>query len=544
MSDPASRFGNASARSATARRRATLVASILGLSIVILDGTAVGVALPKIEEDLGATLADQTWIVNAYLLALSALLLIGGALGDRYGRRRIYLIGLVGFGVTSLICGLAPNVELLILFRALQGLAGALLVPLTLAIIAAEFDESERGSAIGAWAAWSGLAAALGPLLGGLLVDSAGWRWVFFINVPVIVATVALVMWGVKESRDEEDTGSIDIPGAILVAAGLGLATYGLIEGPANGFDDPVVVGALIGGAICLALFALVERNVSNPLMPGWLFRRPNFTAANIATIGMYAALSGAFFLIPIFLQGVAGWTAVAAGAALLPVTILMLALSSRMGALGDRYGPRWFMAVGPLIAAFGLVLLAGIDRDTDYLTEVFPGLVLFGLGLAITVAPLTTAVMDAVSANRSGLASGVNNMLSRVAGLLGIALLGAIVVWQVGSELGDVPVASAEAGAALDDVEASPFAPAPTEGLDAATAEVVGDAAASAAESAFTWAMLVAAILAASAGLISALFIRNRRPAPDPEPAPPCSHITPAPTRPVPQPGPASSPR
>ena len=537
MSGRASRFGDTSARSTGARRRATLVASILGLSIVILDGTVVGVALPKIEEDLGATLADQTWVVNSYLLALSALLLVGGALGDRYGRKRVYLIGLVGFGVTSLICGLAPNVELLILFRALQGLAGALLVPLTLAIIAAEFDESERGSAIGAWAAWSGLAAALGPLVGGLLVDSAGWRWVFFINVPVIAATVVLVLWGVKESRDEEETRWIDIPGAILVAAGLGLATYGLVEGPTRGFGDPLVLGALIGGAICLVLFAIVERHVANPLMPGWLFRRPNFTAANLATIGLYAALSGAFFLIPIFLQGIAGWSAVAAGAALLPVTILMLTLSSRMGALGDRFGPRWFMAVGPVIAALGLLLLAGIDRDTSYLLEVFPGLVLFGLGLAITVAPLTTAVMDSVSANRSGLASGVNNMLSRVAGLLGIALLGAIVAWQAGSELGDVPVTSAEANAALDDVEASPLAPAPTEGLDPTTAEVVTDAAASAAESAMTWAMVVAAILAASAGLISAVFIRNRAPRPAPEPAPPCSHIAAAPTRPVPQP-------
>lgn len=513
-----------------ARKRWTLIASILGLSIVIIDGTVVGVALPALADDLDASLAEQQWIANSYLLALASLMLVGGALGDIYGRRRIYLVGLVGFGVTSVACGLAPSAESLIAARAIQGAAGALLVPGTLAIISSTFAESERGSAIGAWAAWSGLAGALGPILGGGLVDSLSWRWVFLINAPVIAVAVGLVLWAVAESRDEGRDRRIDYLGAVLAAIGLGGVAFGLIAGSDRGWSDPAVIGALVGGFAVLGAFLVAESRSRSPLMPLEYFRESNFSAANAATLAMYAALGGAFFFIPIYLQGVAGYSALASGAALTPVTVIMLALSSRVGTLADRLGPRWFMAGGPWLAAAGLLLIVRIDADGDYLTTVLPGLVVFGVGLAITVAPLTTTVMDAVESAHAGVASGVNNMLSRVAGLVGIAVVGAVLTAAFRRSLDgeEVEAASTALAAARD----RPLADPDTQGLSGEIARQVATVVEDASVSGFRWALLAAAGLAIIAGVVSAIWIRNPVRRGSPAACPPPTHFPSGPVR------------
>lgn len=492
-----------------ARKRWTLIVAILGLSIVIIDGTAVGVALPAIEEDLDATLADQQWIANAYLLALAALLLVGGSLGDLYGRKRIYGFGLIGFGITSLMCGLAPNVEALIAFRALQGATGALLVPGTLAIISAAFEPEERGRAIGQWAAWSGLAAALGPVVGGGLVDALSWRAVFLINVPVIAVTLALCVWAVEESRDPTAGRTLDVPGVVFAALGLGGVTYGLIAAPSLGWGSPQVVVALAGGTLMLIAFLACEARSSHPLMPLRYFRQGNFAAANAATLTLYAALSGSFFFIPIFLQGVGGYSALEAGAVLVPVTVIMLVLSPRAGAWGDRLGPRWFMAAGPVVAALGMLILSRMDADADYLTVILPGLAIFGLGLALTVAPLTTTVMGAVGSEHAGVASGINNMLSRVAGLLGIAVLGTIVATQFRSSLSTDRL-PATASTAAADARDRPLAEAEPVGLAEDVAALLEGAVQEASVNAFQTAMLGAAVIALIGGVISAIWIRN----------------------------------
>ncbi len=494
---------------AQARKRWTLIVAILGLSIVIIDGTAVGVALPAIEEDLGATLADQQWIANAYLLTLAALLLVGGSLGDLYGRKRIYGLGLIGFGVTSLMCGLAPNVESLIAFRALQGATGALLVPGTLAIISAAFERHERGRAIGQWAAWSGLAAALGPVVGGGLVDALSWRWVFLINVPVIAVTLALCAWAVAESRDPTAGRTLDVPGVVLAAAGLGGITYGLIAAPSEGWSSPQVVVLLAGGTLMVIAFLVCEARSSHPLMPLHYFRQGNFAAANAATLTLYASLSGGFFFIPIFLQGVGGYSALEAGAVLVPVTVIMLVLSPRAGAWGDRLGPRWFMAAGPVVAAMGMLVLSRIEADADYLTTILPGLALFGLGLALTVAPLTTTVMGSVGSEHAGVASGINNMLSRVAGLLGIAALGTIVATEFRASLTPDELPST-ASAAASDARERPLAEADPAGLAEDVALLLEQAVREASVGAFQAAMLGAAAIAMIGGVLSAIWIRN----------------------------------
>lgn len=494
------------------QKRLTLVAAILGLAVVIIDGTAVGVALPDIEEDLGATLADQQWIANSYLLALAALLLVGGSLGDLFGRKRIYVLGLVGFGATSLLCGLAPNVELLIVFRALQGAAGALLVPGTLAIISAAFDADERGQAIGQWAAWSGLAGALGPIVGGALVDGFGWRWVFLINVPVIVATVALTLRVVAESSDPTAERRLDVPGVVLAALGLGGVTYALIAAPTEGWSDALVLAALAAGVLGLIAFLLVEWRSSHPLMPLHYFRQGNFAAANAATLAVYAALSGAFFFIPIFLIEVSGYSALEAGFVLFPITLIMLLLSPRAGRWGDRFGPRWFMAGGPVVAAAGLVLLVRLDQDTAYFTDLLPALVIFGVGLSLTVAPLTTTVMGAVEAAHAGVASGINNMLSRVAGLLGIAVVGTLLATRFESLLTSSAPADPALASALDGARESPLAEPDTEGLPADMAQMVESIVVDASVSSFRLAILSAAGLALLGGIISAVWIRNPR--------------------------------
>jgi EmrB/QacA subfamily drug resistance transporter len=419
-------------------RTLTLVATILGSGIALLDATVVNVALPAIENDLGGGLAGQQWVVNAYLLTLGSLILVGGSLGDIYGERRIFALGVGLFGLASLFCALAPNIELLVAARAIQGATSALLTPASLALIAITYsDAKERGAAIGTWTAWGGIATVIGPLAGGWILDVTSWRWIFAINVPFVLVTLALIWLAV--APDETRSGPkrrLDLVGALLTALGLAAPVFALTEQPQRGWIDPLVIGGLVAGAVLLTAFVLWERHHSDPMLPLELFRRRNFTVANIETLLVYAGLSSLFFFLTIFLQQVAGWSPLESGLAGLPVTVLLFVLSRFTGRLSARFGPRLFMGAGPLVAAVGVLLLARVDTDVSYVWDVLPAMVLFGVGLALTVAPLTTTVMSDAHRGDSGIASGVNNAVARVAGLFGIAAVGVAVAGRSGAEL------------------------------------------------------------------------------------------------------------
>ncbi|HEX3317644.1 MAG TPA: MFS transporter [Solirubrobacteraceae bacterium] len=408
-------------------KRLTLIACILGSVVVFVDGTIVNVALPKIRSDLGIGLSDQQWIVDAYLLTLGSLLLVGGSLGDQYGRRRMFRLGVIGFGVTSLLCALAPTAPLLIAARGLQGVTGALLVPATLGIITATFAEDERGKAIGTWTAWSGIATVIGPLAGGLILEAISWRFVFAVNLVPIAVTLALIRH-MAAAHDHPRGGTVDVLGALLCALGLGGTVFALIEQPNYSWGEPIIWAPLGAGLALLVAFVLWERVAPDPMLSLDLFRRRNFAVGNASTLLVYAGLGGGSFLLPLFLQEVAGWTPLAAGTSLLPVTILMFLLSGRFGALADRLGPRWFMGAGPVVAGAGLLLFSRLGAQVDYVTDVLPGAIVFGLGLSMTVAPLTATVLGGVDEEHASLASGVNNAIARVAGLVAIALVGAVV--------------------------------------------------------------------------------------------------------------------
>ena len=416
----------------------TLVATILGSGIALLDGTIVNVALPAIEEDLGGGLAGQQWVVNAYLLTLGSLILVGGSLGDLYGERRIFALGVAGFGVASVLCALAPTIETLVAARAVQGATSALLTPASLALIATTFeDEKERGAAIGTWTAWAGIAAVAGPVIGGQIVDVASWRWIFAVNVPLVLVTLALIYVAVERDEHVERKGRrIDVVGALLTAFGLAGPVFALVEQPQRGWTSPVVLLGLVGGAILLVAFVAWERRVRDPMLPLELFESRNFSVTNIETLLVYAGLASLFFFLTIFLQSVAGYSALESGLAGVPVTIFLFFLSSRIGALSARFGPRLFMGVGPLVAAGGVLLLVRLDENVDYVRDLLPAMIVFGFGLAMTVAPLTATVMAEAGRGDSGIASGVNNAVARVAGLLGIAVVGVAVAGRSGAEL------------------------------------------------------------------------------------------------------------
>jgi EmrB/QacA subfamily drug resistance transporter len=406
----------------TARGRWVLLATVLGSSMTMLDGTVVNVALPAIGEDLGAAIDGLQWTVNGYTLTLAALILLGGSLGDRFGRRRMLVVGVAWFAVASLLCGLAPNLFLLVVARALQGVGGALLTPGSLAILQASFREQDRARAIGAWTGLGGIAGALGPFAGGWLVETVGWRWVFFLNLPLAAVVILVSLRHVPESSDPDMARGLDVPGAVLAAGGLAGLTYGLIAWPDRGAGSPVVWASLLGGVAALVGFVVVESRSASPMLPLGVFRSRLFTATNVVTFAVYAALSGVFFVLVVELQVVAGFSPIASGAALLPVTIIMLFLSARGGALGQRIGPRIPMTVGPMVAALGVLSLARIGPDASYLVDVLPGTIGLGLGLSLTVAPLTATVLGAVETRHAGIASGVNNAVARAAGLLAVA--------------------------------------------------------------------------------------------------------------------------
>ncbi len=401
-----------------------LTVAVLGSGMAFLDGTVVNVALPEIGRDFGASTSSLQWIVNGYMLTLASLILLGGALGDRYGRRRIFTLGVLLFTAASALCAAAPNAELLIAARLLQGIGGALLTPGSLALIEASFRPTDRARAIGAWSGLSGVATALGPLLGGYLIGAISWRAIFLINIPLGAFIVWAAAEHVPESRDPMASGRLDLLGAVLVALGLAGTTYALIEAPEDGVGSAAILLTGLGGIAALLAFLLHERRSPNPMLPLGIFSSRQFSAANGVTFVVYAALSGVFFLLVAFLQVALGYTPIEAGSASLPVTFLLLALSARAGELAQRIGPRIPLTVGPLVIALGLAWLSMVEPGDSYVTGILPPVVVFGLGLTLVVAPVTATVLAAADSRHSGIASGVNNAVARVAGLLAVAVL------------------------------------------------------------------------------------------------------------------------
>ncbi len=404
--------------------RWVVAATVLGSAMATIDATVVGIALPTIGREFHASLGGLQWVSNGYTLTLAAFLLVGGSLGDRFGRRRIFQIGVGWFAVASVACALAPGTAALVVLRVLQGIGGALVMPGSLAILQASFEEADRGRAIGAWTGLGGIAAAVGPLIGGYLIAAASWRWIFFINLPVGVAVLLIASRHVPESRDPDASGRIDFEGAVLAVVALAGATFGLVEGPSSGWTHPSVLAALLVGVFAAVAFVAVERASPAPMLPLAIFRRRQFRVTNAVTFVVYAALGGMLFLLPVQLQVVGGYSPLESGLALLPLTAVMLVLSARSGRLATRIGPRLQMSVGPVVIGIGLALLARSAYDTDYLTGVLPAVLVFALGLAATVAPLTATALSSLPGEHAGLASAVNNDVARIGGLLAVAVL------------------------------------------------------------------------------------------------------------------------
>jgi EmrB/QacA subfamily drug resistance transporter len=505
----------AAPRTATSQKRLVLVAAILGTTVVTVDSTVVNVALPAIADDLGGGLAGQQWTANAYLVTLSSLILIGGSLGDLFGERRMFMTGVAGFGVTSVFCAVAPTVELLVIARALQGIFGAVLTPAALAVIVATFPPDERGRAVGAWTAWGGIGTVLGPLIGGQLVDVASWRWIFALNIPIVLITLGLVSRVMTPGRPRPADARVDFVGAALCAFGLAGITYGLIEQPRKGWSDPTVWLPLAAGAVMFLSFIVWEARSRHPMLPLSLFKRRNFTIGNVETFSMYAGLGLLFFFLVLYLQQVAGYSAVEAGSTTIPVTLVMFLLSTRFGALADRYGPRFFMGVGPLVAAAGLALFIPIGADVDYLTDLLPGLLVFAVGLSMTVAPLTATVLADADEKNAGIASGVNNAIARVASLIAIAAVGALVASSFGASLREDlgPVANRpEVSGAIEEAEMQPLAKVSPEDAPPAVRARLEAASRDASVDAFRVAMAIATGLVALGGVLGLAGIVNPR--------------------------------
>lgn len=432
LHDPSARgsiraAGAVVSESSQGAKRLVLAGTVLGSSLAFIDGSAVNLTLPVIQQQLGGDVSAAQWIMNAYALMLGALVLAGGAAADQYGRKRIFLSGVVIFSLASLTCGLAPNLPALIAARAVQGAGAALMIPASLALLGATFDAKARGQAVGVWAGASGLMSAVGPVLGGWLTDAVSWRAVFLINLPIAAAAVGLVLAGAKESRGGRN-GGVDWRGAVLVTVSLALVTWALTDAPKRGLADPLIAGGLVAGLLGLGLFLLVERGAKNPMMPLGLFRSLSFSGLNAYTLLLYGAFGGALFLLPFLLQRVHHFTAAQAGGALLPLSVGLAVLSPLSGRLVGRLGARTLLVAGPLLVAAGFGLMAWRAGVADYWTGAFAGLVLLAMGLGLAVAPLTDAVLEAVEDEYEGAASGINNAVARVAGLLAVALVGFVI--------------------------------------------------------------------------------------------------------------------
>jgi EmrB/QacA subfamily drug resistance transporter len=497
-----------------------LLVAVIGSSMAFLDGTVVNVALPVMQRDLGLSVDGAQWVVEAYALLLASLVLVGGALGDRYGRKRVFLAGVLLFSLASAACGAAPSALLLILARAIQGVGAALLVPGSLALISAAYpDDVARGRAIGTWSSFSAITAAVGPVAGGWVVGHASWRWLFYFNVPIAALVIALAIRGVDETRDESAPRTMDWGGALLVTVGLGLVVYGLIDsGKVAGRIGEIAL--VVAGVLTLALFVYVESRISSPMVPLALFRSRTFAGVNLLTLLLYGALGASMFLVPFDLIQVQGYSPTAAGASLLPLVLLVSVMSPAAGALSARIGPRWLLAIGPMIAGAGFFLLALPGVGGAYWTTFFPGIVVLGLGMGITVAPLTTAVMGSVDRSHAGVASGVNNAVSRAAGLLAIAVLGVVLQSRFDHVLDArlAPLQLPASVAARVAAERSKLGAAQLDDLEAPLRDVLHDAFAQAFVAGFRTVMIACAAIAALGGVAALVLVgmtRARKPAP-----------------------------
>jgi EmrB/QacA subfamily drug resistance transporter len=492
-----------------------LAATILATSMAFIDGTAVNVALPALQANLNATAVDVQWVIEAYSLLLSALLLVGGSLGDRYGRRRIFLSGVALFALASAACGVALNVHQLIGARALQGLGAALLVPGSLAIISSSFSEEQRGRAIGTWSGFSAITTAIGPVIGGWLIEHVSWRAVFFINIPLALLVISISMWRVPESSDPE-SARLDWLGALLGALGLGALVYGLIESSRLGFDDRWVLAALAAGVVLLVLFVITEMRVSNPMLPLALFRSRIFTATNILTLLLYAALGGTLFFLPLNLIQVQGYSATAAGAALLPFILIIFLLSRWSGGLVTKYSAKLPLVAGSATVTLGYLLFVVPNVGGSYWTKFFPPVVVLGLGMAISVAPLTTTVMNSVAERHAGIASGVNNAVARTGGVIAIAVLGIVMLHVFKSGLDrqlNESKLPPSLGSSLHTQSTKLAAIDVPKDQDATTQQLIRRAIDESFVSGFRVVMVIGAILALASAITAMMFIGRTRP-------------------------------
>jgi EmrB/QacA subfamily drug resistance transporter len=500
---------------ATSReKQLTLLAAVLGTSVVFLDATVTSVALPAIRDDLGGGLAGQQWVTNSYLLALVSLLLLGGSLGDVFGQKRVFLVGVAGFGLTSTLCAAASSIPELCVFRSMQGVCAALVTPTALAVIIHVFPEDERARAIGTWTALSSIVGVVGPFIGGVLIAAGSWRLIFLLNAPLVLVTVTLIARGVPGGASAGTAERLDYPGALLAAVALSGSVFAVTEQPARGWST-LVVGSLVIGVLAAAAFIAHEAQTRAPMLPLSLFRERNFTIGNLATLTTYLGLGGVIFLLPVFLQEVSGYSPVQAGLALLPVTSLMIALSRRFGVLADHIGSRVLISLGALLAGCGLLLLVRIDQRADYVSEVLPALLVFGLGLAMLVAPLTATILGGVDEDHAGVAAAVNTTLSRIAQLFAVAALGAVVSLAFANRVDATLRRSAisPAGrAAISHAKRQPLGVANLQGVHPGERVVLTATFDDAAVHAFRVADAIAAILVVSGGLIALAGIRNPR--------------------------------
>ena len=495
------------------RKQLALLAAILGSGVGSLDGTIVNVALPTIQRSLGGGLAGEQWIANGYLLTLGSLILVGGSLEDIFGARRIFSLGVGGFGAISVLCALAPSIGALVAFRALQGVAGAMLIPSSLALIVATFPEAERGAAVGTWTAFTTVAVVIGPLLGGGLLAAGSWRLIFYVNIPFVLICLALIRVAVPPVGGVRRRRRIDFAGALACVLGLAGIVFALIEQPRFGWTSPAVVIPLAGGITALVAFVFIERASADPMLPFGLFRRTNFTATNVETFVIYAGLGVLLFFLILFLQQVAGYSPLASGLSTLPVTVILFLASRPVGALASKHGPRLFMSAGPLLGAGGLLLLLRVGAHASYPTTVLPAIVVFGAGLALTVAPLTATVLACVSESEAGIASAINNAVARVASLVATAATGSVLAAHFASELDSrlhgVPL-NAPARSAVLAAKHLALGHPPLHGLAPAAADTISRAATAASVSSFHLAVAIAAALLGIGGVIGGAAIRD----------------------------------